>query len=828
VRAIWVILAARSRRQWRAWLLLTLLVAIGTGVVLSAVTAGRRADSAFPAYVAAHGYDAIVYTSEPPAHPLATLPDVTQVVAIGGPFYGTLTCSCGKQIDQSELGVREVAPAALSRMAKLVGGRMPDQSDPDEVLASYTLQRDYGIGPGTLIQIPMAAPSQWPQIQASINGEGPPPVKALGPVFTLRITGIVAAENEFPSGQGVTYDLYPTAAFAAATEAAPHYTFYNVRLRHGEADFARFEATVSGTDGAGVEDLDGAATAITASIHPQAVAWYVVAALAALTILVVTGQAIGRQAAADDADGPVLAALGLRSGQFAALNLLRTLAIAVTGAAAGIGVATLLSALTPVGEARLATPTPGLVFDGPVAAAGAAAAVAAVVLLGLPPALRSARQHTARHEAAVARPSRITRAAAAAGLPAAAVLGIRHAFDRGRGAAAAPVRIGLAGAAAAVTALCAIAVFGTSLSHLLASPELYGAPYQAAINSGTGARPPAMVISDLRSDHGIDRITNVTGTAISIGKISVRAVEATPVRGAMLLSASAGRLPASLRPADCQPAAGQLPGGCDEIALGSATLRSTGTHIGGTVQVTVAAPDGTPRTKTLRVVGTLPLSSDFGTGGLGDGAALSAGAYQAAQCPAALAAAPLRKCQTAASGRPVDLILVHAVPGPAGAAALARQKKLNLGNTEGPQVPTALASFGESANFPLLVAIVVAIAGVAALAHLMAVSVGRRRRESSLLKALGFVRRQLAATVFWQALAVDVVGIAVGVPLGIVLGRAVWRVFAGNLGVVPFTVYPGWLLAAIAAGFLVTSLVIAAWPARTAARSPASRLLRAE
>ena len=86
MRAIWVILTARARRQWQGWLLLTLLVAIGTGVVLSAVTAGRRADSAFPGYVAAHGYDAIVYPLHP--LPLATLPEVTEAVAVRAPFAG--------------------------------------------------------------------------------------------------------------------------------------------------------------------------------------------------------------------------------------------------------------------------------------------------------------------------------------------------------------------------------------------------------------------------------------------------------------------------------------------------------------------------------------------------------------------------------------------------------------------------------------------------------------------------------------------------------------------------------------------------------------------
>ena len=168
-------------------------------------------------------------------------------------------------------------------------------------------------------------------------------------------------------------------------------------------------------------------------------------------------------------------------------------------------------------------------------------------------------------------------------------------------------------------------------------------------------------------------------------------------------------------------------------------------------------------------------------------------------------------------------MLLHTVPGAAGYAALARLEGKAQGNLTLPSVPSSLASFGESANFPLIVAIVVAVAGIAALAHLLAVSVARRRQESGLLKALGFVRPQLAATVFWQAATVALAGIAAGVPLGVVLGRALWRLFAGNLGVVPFTVYPGWLLAAIAGGFLLASLGIAILPARTAARAHTSQ-----
>jgi len=46
------------------------------------------------------------------------------------------------------------------------------------------------------------------------------------------------------------------------------------------------------------------------------------------------------------------------------------------------------------------------------------------------------------------------------------------------------------------------------------------------------------------------------------------------------------------------------------------------------------------------------------------------------------------------------------------------------------------------------------------------------------LKALGFTRRQLASTVAWQSTIAIGIGVIVGVPLGIVAGRALWTLFA--------------------------------------------------
>jgi hypothetical protein len=369
-------------------MLLGLVAAIGTGVVLAAVTAGHRADSAFPRFAASHGYDAIVYSVQP-LPKLGTLREVSLVTPIRAPFHGQPWCSCGRQIDQGDFAIREVPAAALGRVVKLVSGRMPDQASVHETLASFTLQRDYGIGPGTVIRIPMAAASQWGAVLKALAG-GPVP-KPAGPTIALRVVGVAAAESEFPSGQGAAYDLYPTQAFAAATRGSPALPFYYVRLRHGPADFARFEAAASGRSGAGVQDLDATAAAITASIRPQAVGWWVLAALAAVVAAVVAAQALARQTAAENTDQPILSALGLSSRQSAALGMLRTLIVALAGVGGGVVLATLASAFAPVGEARLADPAPGLTFDWPVAGLGAVAAVAVVLALGAAPALRGAR-----------------------------------------------------------------------------------------------------------------------------------------------------------------------------------------------------------------------------------------------------------------------------------------------------------------------------------------------------------------------------------------------------------------------------------------------------
>ena len=122
----------------------------------------------------------------------------------------------------------------------------------------------------------------------------------------------------------------------------------------------------------------------------------------------------------------------------------------------------------------------------------------------------------------------------------------------------------------------------------------------------------------------------------------------------------------------------------------------------------------------------------------------------------------------------------------------------------------------------------IALTTLAALTNLLVTSIRRRQRDLAILKALGFVRRQVWTTVAWQASCVAVISLAVGLPVGIAAGRWAWSAFAGNVGVVPEPAIP--LVAAlfVVPITLVAANVVAALPARAAGRVGPASVLRTE
>ena len=97
-----------------------------------------------------------------------------------------------------------------------------------------------------------------------------------------------------------------------------------------------------------------------------------------------------------------------------------------------------------------------------------------------------------------------------------------------------------------------------------------------------------------------------------------------------------------------------------------------------------------------------------------------------------------------------------------------------------------------------------------------------------MLRSLGFTRRQVAATARWQATILVLVAVAVGVPVGFLVGRWTWSVVAGVLGVAQDVSVPVVSLLLIAPATLVVANVVAAVPARAAGRVVPSTVLRTE
>ena len=472
------------------------------------------------------------------------------------------------------------------------------------------------------IHVPFEAPSQSADYNNPDTGLPTPK----GPTLALHVVGIEASESEFPAGMAPVYLLYTDRAFARAV--LPHtgmqYQYY-VRLQDGAAGITRFDqqaATLNlGSGTVGDSSEDGEAATIEASIHPQAIGWWILAALAALVGLAVVGQALARQSNVESEDYPTLAAIGVDRPQLLALGTARNLVVGVAGAIGAVAVAVALSPIAPLGEARMAEASTGFEFDALVLPLGALATVVAVVALGLWPAWRAARTLRGDDGAAATRPSAVVTRLVALGARPAAAIGVRNALERRSGGSTIPLGSALLGMVLAVIALCATGVFGASLTHLTASPRLWGDPEQVSFSSPT---PP--LLRSLEDDKAVTAITAGVGSGlIAVNKVNVGAISGSSLRGPLLFSTVDGRTPS----AD------------DQIGLGVTTMRQVGTHLGSVVEVTVTTHSGAKRTEPFRVVSQNSFPQYGGFVSLGTGVLLTTTGLERAACLPGPTLAPL-------------------------------------------------------------------------------------------------------------------------------------------------------------------------------------------
>ncbi len=108
--------------------------------------------------------------------------------------------------------------------------------------------------------------------------------------------------------------------------------------------------------------------------------------------------------------------------------------------------------------------------------------------------------------------------------------------------------------------------------------------------------------------------------------------------------------------------------------------------------------------------------------------------------------------------------------------------------------------------------------GVAALLHALILTVSRRRHDLAVLAALGLPARKLGASIGWQAATFGVIGVVLGIPLGILVGRIGFRALADTLGVVDVAELPLGAVGAIVAAVAFVTIVAAVGPAIAATR----------
>jgi len=373
------------------------------------------------------------------------------------------------------------------------------------------------------------------------------------------------------------------------------------------------------------------------------------------------------------------------------------------------------------------------------------------------------------------------------------------ALEPGRGRTAVPVRSAIFGATLSIAALTASLVFATSLGHLLDTPRLSGFTWDAFVGVGEPERAAAA----LRADPKVAGYSRGGFTNVRIGRVELVA----------LVHDGSG-------PARPVITDGAAPAADDEIALGASTMRATHAAIGRTVDVVLDQAEGSPKPVRMRVVGTVIVPSNpFLATRQGEGAAMARPGL-------------LRIDPSAAEQWGSYPFLVRFAPGvsrDAGLAAVTNDVQgLPRPFIVAAERPGIVSSLARIANVPVLLSGLLALLAVGTLAHTLVSSIRRRRRDLAILKTLGLVGPQLRSTVAWQATTLVAIALLIGLPVGIAAGRWGWRVFAGQLGVLPAPVVPLVVIFIAVPAALALANLAAALPGRAAARTQPTIVLRSE
>jgi FtsX-like permease family len=778
----------RLRTTWGSTLALVLVIGLAGGTVLALTAGGLRTDSAYPRFSAQYrAADATMFQYSNGPDMVAAIAKVVRFPMVAA--YGRI-----QGYDQKN-GTTVGAPLGRGfehtvGVPRLLSGRLP--TAPDEIALDWTVADRMHERVGDTYRAVLLS---------NENGRSV--------TYPLRVVGIAANTLNFPpySSAGAGGVLLVTSSFIANHEAELGQPSIGimVRLHGGEAAVPAFARAVVAQFPDAPMIVQGSAlqtAAIVGAIHPAAIALWLLGGSLALVAIFVLFQLLGRLSAAEEDPYTTALALGASRRQLAAVELVRTVAIGLIAAALAVVTAVALSPIFPLGTARVAEPEPGVAMNAFVLGVGAVVIVLLTAALAAWPGWRTTRD-AGRLQSWQSRQAFSSEGSAWSPrwlwLRPVVWMGAVHGLRAGKGASSVPVRASVVSLVVAASGLAAALTFGASLNHMLATPAMYGWTWDAHIydagNAGTGNLKATLVADPWLRDVDLAD----TGLPLRIAGHTVEGVDFEQEKGAVSFIITEGRKPS----------------GSAEIALTSPLMRQLGVHLGSHVPVQVTAVDGP--TRMLTVVGQ-QVGPAIATSTSGSNEALMSR-------NALLAFVPQREKSHVPTTTDAFVDFAPGAETPDHMAQLQHQMGTEYRIFRA-EPPVDILSFGRVQNLPVLLALLLTGLAVATLLLTLVSSARRRRRDLAVLKSLGYRPRQLAGVVVCQSTAMTVVGLMVGIPLGIAVGRWLWILVGSHLGILTDTVIPTGQIAVMALAALIAANLAAAWPGWVAARTPAGLALQ--
>jgi len=831
-------------RRWGGYLSVVLLIGLVGGIAMASIAGGRLTQSSYPRFLASTNPSDMTISVYAPNSPsgavtpltarIALLPGVKRVRDLVGLDFVPLAPDGTPRLNTlNELLVLASLDGGFLDQDRpgIVQGRRAVPDNPNEMVMTANAARDLGVRLGEVV--PMGF---YTDAQEALPAFGTPKV---APRFRagVKLVGIAVFNNsvvqdDIDGAYGfvlLTPALVREAVTVSPAAGAPE--VYALQLDNGGGDVPAVEQEIRGVvpPGATVEFHVTArvVTEVELAVKPESVALGGFGAIAALVCLVLGAQAVSRQVRWGDDDGRAMRALGAAPSVTAADGLIGILGAVAIGSVVAIGVAVGLSPLSPLGPVRPVYPDRGIAFDWTVFGIGLAVLLGVLGAGAVALSYLGTSHRAPRVAAPTARSSVVARRAESTGMPVAGVVGIRFALEPGQGRTAVPVRSALVGTVVAVALVVTTLTFASSLNTLVSHPALYGWNWNYALNPSNAVPPQALELlshdPDVAGWSGFD-YNDVAIDDQTVPVLMARApseVVSPPVLSGHGLEAT------------------------NQVVMGAATLGVLHKKVGETVFLSYGNPADAPLyipPTPLTIVGTATFPAVGFESLVADHTSMGTGAmFSEAIFPPAFQRAVETRDPNLNGPELVFVRLRNGVSPVAGQADLQRvavaADKVLAGDPHaygdnvvvlGVQRPAQIVNYHSIGSTPVILAVGLAAGAIAALGLTLAASVRRRRRDLALLKTLGFTQRQLAAAVAWQATVAAITGVIVGIPLGIVIGRELWTLFAHNLNAVPDPSVPAIPVTIVAVGALVFANLVAALPGRSAARTPTVLVLRTE